>query len=73
MMEPIRSEATRRSPIPELAPIPYDVNPEDRRKLVYIINQLDSGRRERDDVNLLRQTYSEILRRYGFHEVEQQR
>jgi hypothetical protein len=60
-------------PTPELPPIPDDINHEDRLKLVYIKAQVDSGRREREDVNLLRQTYTEILRRYGFHEVKQQR
>jgi hypothetical protein len=58
------TEATE-VPVPELPPIPDDINHEDRLKLVYIVDQLGSGEREREDVDLLRETYTEILNRHG--------
>jgi hypothetical protein len=52
----------------ELAPIPDDVNDEDRRKLVYIRGEVidqKHGKREQDDIDLLCGTYRDVLRRYA--------
>jgi Helix-turn-helix len=52
----------------ELAPIPDDVNDEDRRKLVYIRGEVidqKHGKREQDDLDLLCGTYRDVLRRYA--------
>ena len=45
--------------------IPEGATAEDRRKLVYVRDQLDSGRRDDRDVALLTAAYREVLRRYG--------
>jgi hypothetical protein len=56
----------------ELAPIPDDVNDEDRRKLDYIRGEgVDQkhGEREQADIDLLCDTYRDVLRRYARLEV----
>jgi hypothetical protein len=56
----------------ELAPIPNGVNDEDRRKLDYIRGEVidqKHGEREQADIDLLCDTYRDVLRRYARLEV----
>lgn len=55
----------RRSRGPELAPIPENVEAEDLRKLAYVREQVDGGRREPHDIDLLGGVYRDIIRRYA--------